>query len=397
MLESLRATIPASLPYEIILIDDCSTDGTQAWLKTLDDPRIKTLFNPRNLGYAKTNNAAIAIATGQILALLNNDLLFDTGWLEPMLTLLEDPVLNAGVVGNLQRRVRDGGLDHAGICVTPQGKIEHIQVLPDAQLAYAKVFAVTGACCLIRKADFDRAGGFDEAFVNGGEDVDLCLKVRQSGKGVYLATGSSVRHHVSLSRNRADPQNERNSRRLYSGWRKEIKAELARVWLPLLQQGEFTPAALATPHTLARVVAESVLRREEAYWARTLDGADVNANLAGRCSVQILAEAGFELSVQGLSSARNFYVCGYKTGQPPTEAIAITITVNGIQQQTFTLGAEPNFNVGIINPVVLPGLANCFKVTFQGDASKAVVITQLVLDDQILKGDGTLFPLRTST
>jgi hypothetical protein len=55
---------------------------------------------------------------------------------------------------------------------------------------------------------------------------------------------------------------------------------------------------------------------------------------------------------------------------------------------------------------VLPGVANCFKVTFrfvdadgqqQGDASKAVVVTQLVLDDQILKGDATLFPLRTST
>ncbi len=60
-----------------------------------------------------------------------------------------------------------------------------------------------------------------------------------------------------------------------------------------------------------------------------------------------------------------------------------------------TLGDAPNFNVGIIDPIVLPGLANCFKVTFRfvsvqgqdlGDASKAVVVTQLVLDDGVVVG-----------
>ena len=57
------------------------------------------------------------------------------------------------------------------------------------------------------------------------------------------------------------------------------------------------------------------------------------------------------------------------------------------------LGDAPNFNVGIIDPIVLPGLANCFKVTFRfvsaqgqdlGDASKAVVVTQLLLDDGVV-------------
>ncbi|MEI7535989.1 MAG: hypothetical protein WCJ76_02205 [Comamonadaceae bacterium] len=59
-----------------------------------------------------------------------------------------------------------------------------------------------------------------------------------------------------------------------------------------------------------------------------------------------------------------------------------------------SLQAEPNFNVDIILPIVLPGLANCFKVTFRfvtaqgqemGDASKAVVVAQLVLDDGVFK------------
>ena len=122
-----------------------------------------------------------------------------------------------------------------------------------------------------------------------------------------------------------------------------------------------------------------MLLRQEQRWARDLDGADPNANLAGRCRVTglqphwagtashpfVTASAArqsmgttppLELSVQGLSSARNFFVCGHKMGQPTAQAIAITISVNGIQQQTFTLG----------------------------DASKAVVVTQLVLDDGVV-------------
>ena len=142
-----------------------------------------------------------------------------------------------------------------------------------------------------------------------------------------------------------------------------------------------------------------MLLREEYRWARDLDGADPNANLAGRWRVTglqphwagtashafvtasrpfvtasrpfVTASAArqsmgttppLELSVQGLSSARNFFVCGHKMGQLPAQAIAITISVNGIQQQTFTLGDAQHFNVGIIDPIVLPGLANCFKV-----------------------------------
>ena len=131
MLESLRATIPAGLSHEIILIDDFSTDGTRAWLATLSDPHIKTLLNPHNLGFAKTNNRAASAATGEVLALLNNDLLFAPGWLEPMLCAQQSPTLNAGLVGNVQYRVADGKLDHAGVLLNPNAQFGHIQTLAD--------------------------------------------------------------------------------------------------------------------------------------------------------------------------------------------------------------------------------------------------------------------------
>lgn len=415
MVESLRASIPANLAHEIILVDDFSMDGTRDWLATLDDPAIKTLFNPRNMGYAMSNNLAVKVASGEILALLNNDLLLRPGWLEPMLAVLTDPACNAGLVGNLQFGMHDNNLDHAGVFVTPSGKIEHLREIPDARQGYRKVFAVTGACCLVWKDIFKEVGGFDEGYVNGGEDVDLCLALRQRGQNIYVAVGSIVRHHVSLSRDRENLQNERNSQRIYLKWRREIKNEVARQWVARLvgsavdkydgfPDGDLAPALRETPHALARVIAECVLRQEEAYWSRHLDGADPNADLAGRCAVRgvrfsgkedgYLLEGVAEVSLTGVTSLRNFFVCGRKSPDMPPRPVALTISVNGIQEKTFVLGAAPNINVGLIQPILLQGVANRFRVSAHfinpktgqrtGDAGKFVVITHFVVDDQMV-------------
>ena len=413
MLASLRATIPAGLAHEIILIDDFSTDGTRAWLATSSDPHIKTLLNPRNLGYAKTNNRAALVATGDVLALLNNDLLFEPGWLEPMLHTLLSPTLNAGVVGNMQTRVADGKLDHAGVQLNPNAQFGHIQTLDENAPIYTKVLAVTGACLLLYKADFDAQGGFDERFINGCEDIDLCFKLHAAGKAVYVANTSHIRHHVSLSRDVNTLHNERNSRHLFSRWRKLIKQELTAEWATLLQSGpqayaellsgQLCPEFVATPYTAARVIAEAMLLREEIHWARGLGEPDPNVDVAKRCTAHglsyMLNMNGYamtpntEFSFSGLCSARNFYLCGRTTVEQAKQPIVITITVNGIQAQTVTLTTGRNVNVGIIDPILLQGLANYFRVESHfvdeqgqslGDASAAIFITYIIIDDQIV-------------
>ncbi|MBX9704772.1 MAG: glycosyltransferase, partial [Gammaproteobacteria bacterium] len=258
MLCSLQATLGTDLDYEIIFVDDASSDGTQNWLQSLDDLRIRTVFNPANIGYAGSTNAGVRLAQGPLLGLLNNDLLFEPGWLEPMLALLFLPGFNTGLVGNVQYRVADGKLDHAGVCLNAQGQFVHIQQLADTRAGYIKASAVTGACMLLRKEDFDAQGGFDEHFINGCEDIDLCFKLRAAGKFIYVATGSRIRHHVSLSRQVNTLNNERNSRYLFARWRREIKCELSAIWAELLQagpasyagklSGQFTPSFLATSH-----------------------------------------------------------------------------------------------------------------------------------------------------
>ena len=280
MLSSLHDCMPGAVEYELIFVDDASSDGTPVWLKSLNDSRATYLTNDSNRGYAASNNAGVQVAKGDVLALLNNDLLLTPGWIEPMLAVLYSSAINAGLVGNVQYRVADGAVDHAGVALSPFGQLHHVRTIPQAPLV--KSFAVTGACMLLRRADFLAVGGFDEAYVNGCEDIDLCFKLQAANKKVYLAIDSRIHHHVSLSRKINTLRELQNSRLLFSRWRGKIKNELSRVWRDLLAAGPdayadwwpepIEPEYLSTPHALSRVMAETMLRREEAHWQQMLDG-----------------------------------------------------------------------------------------------------------------------------
>jgi O-antigen biosynthesis protein len=222
MLASLRATVPPGLAHEIIFVDDGSTDGTRSWLESLgSEPAIRVLLNERNLGYAAANNCAAALARGEFLVLLNNDLVLLPRWLEPMLSARAALGPRAGIVGNIQLDARTGAVDHAGIVINLQGKPEHARTLPTLPFRLFRPIrrtpAVTGACLLIARTLWQQLGGFDEAFVNGGEDVDLCYRARAAGRDTVVALRSVIRHHVSSSAGRK-LHDEENSYRLALKW-----------------------------------------------------------------------------------------------------------------------------------------------------------------------------------
>jgi GT2 family glycosyltransferase len=288
MLASLHATLPAGVTHEIILVDDGSTDGTREWAQTLPAPCV-VLLNERNLGYAKTNNRGAAVARGEFLALLNDDLVLLPGWLPPMLRALQRH-RRAGIVGNVQLDARSGAVDHAGIIVNLQGKPEHARTLPPAwSRALAPLRrrpAVTGACLLLRRSLWLQLGGFDEGFVNGGEDVDLCYRARAAGYETFVALNSIVRHHVSSSPGRKQ-RDEENSFRLLTRWRHEFLAEATRAWCrawlpsawarPVSHDFVFTTTALAhglglirTPPPEAVAALQAAQAREFERWQRIL-------------------------------------------------------------------------------------------------------------------------------
>ena len=412
MLYSLLESLPIELAHEVILVDDASTDGTRRWLASLVLPNVRVLLNDQNLGYAKTNNRGVAATQGELLCLVNNDLEFESGWLEPMLGALLSPTSKLGLVGNVQYRVADGSLDHAGVQLSDAGHFVHTQpdVLPDFGLQ--KVLAVTGACMLMRRTVFEQVGGLDERYLNGCEDIDLCYKLRQLGLDVAVSYESRIKHHVSLSRGQVSLQNERNSQMLFAKWRKEIKQDLAAVWLKMLQKGNGWDAAiipgalsddfLASPFTASRIIAESLLCRLETYWARTLGDGPLTPFEEIRVStrgVERMPGAPYYkisdavmIDVVGLSSARNVYVCGFKVAADEPREIAVSFEVNGIQTVVQRLAPEQDMNVGVINPLWLSGAPNRIKVSFAfvgadgvalGNACGAVCLTHVVVDDVI--------------
>ena len=211
MVASLQATLPADLKWELILIDDGSTDGTRDWLSTLRAP-IRPILNEQNLGFAGSNNRAARLATGEFLFFLNNDLVFLPGWFEPMLEGFQR-CENPGLVGNHQLVHATGRLDHRGVRFDPLFRPYNDGGWAPwrARQPYSRYRAVTAACCAIRRTVFLEHGGFDEAFRNGYEDVDLCLRLERLGYRNYVANRSVVRHRVSSSPERftAESQNLR--------------------------------------------------------------------------------------------------------------------------------------------------------------------------------------------
>lgn len=266
MLASLQATLPADLPHEIIFVDDGSTDGTRAWLATLTAPPFRVLLNDRNLGYAAANNRAAALARGEFLALLNNDLILTPRWLEPLLAahaLLGST--RAGLIGNVQLDARSGAIDHAGIVINVQGKPVHLRTLPPRAARFTRTLwtppALTGACLLVSRPLWTQLGGFDEAFVNGGEDIDLCFRARAAGRTNAVALDSVIRHHVSSSPGRK-ARDEQNSHRLALKWRHDFIAAAehgTRTWCR-----EYLAHALAWPRSAEYRLALDAL----AYLAR---------------------------------------------------------------------------------------------------------------------------------
>lgn len=224
-LESLQRTVDIA-HHEVIIVDDRSTDGMREYLAGLPQPPFRIIRNDARRGYAANNNAAAAIATGELLCLLNNDLVLQPGWLAPMVCAFE-LFPNAGLVGNVQRNPRTGRYDHMGFVFDDSGRPwhfgKHFSFRP--YRGYTEWRAVTAACCLVKKSVFLDVGGFDEQYINGSEDVDLCLRLGRAGFRHYVANGSVVLHHVSSTEGRHE-FNERNEQRLLARWQAEVQRSL---------------------------------------------------------------------------------------------------------------------------------------------------------------------------
>lgn len=219
---SFFATVD-KIDYELILVDDFSSDGTAEYLAALAHGKVRIYTNPERSGYAKSVNRGAKLARGQLLGLLNNDLILLPGWLEPMLGVYRKH-LRIGAVGNIQKDIRTKSIDHAGVVFDLVGLPDHYGknypfIFP---FRYREFAAVTGACMMIRRRLFLEQGGFDERYYNGCEDIDLCLRLGKKGYRHVVAGKSAVLHHVSASPGRRARDKENNQLLLIT-WGRELR------------------------------------------------------------------------------------------------------------------------------------------------------------------------------
>lgn len=169
------------IPYQLILVDNGSTDGTREFLQHV---KATVIANATNLGCAKAWNQGVRAATGTVIGILNNDIVVTPAWLTGLLTFMEQ-----GGHGIVSPAAREGRLDY------------------DLD-AYAREFTrscagatrseMYGACMVIHRRVFDRIGLFDEGFQYGGcEDIDFLWRTRAAGFSA-ATTGSVLIHHFSM-------------------------------------------------------------------------------------------------------------------------------------------------------------------------------------------------------
>ena len=204
-LESIKVSLKNVIEYEIIIVDDGSTDGTHEFLSGLSKANYHVLLNQNKGNFAINNNRAAKMAQGDILCLLNNDTELPNGWLQPMVEGFER-YPDAGFIGNVQKIPATNRYDHFGVAfppwLTPIHYGQHLKQRPRFDGPYSRWAAVTAACVLIKKEVFFSVGGFDESYVNGCEDMDLCIRLHKKGHWHYVAHDSEIFHHKGASPNR---------------------------------------------------------------------------------------------------------------------------------------------------------------------------------------------------
>lgn len=156
----------------------------------------------RNGGYARANNVGAALARGDVLALLNSDVIpTEPGWLEALLARLNGR-RRVGAVGP-KLLFEDGSIQHAGMYFSKDhygrwlNQHFHKGMPRDYERACEErlVPAVTGACLVTPRAVFEAVGGFTEDYVVGDyEDSDLCLKITMTDRKIAYAPDVELYH-----------------------------------------------------------------------------------------------------------------------------------------------------------------------------------------------------------
>src|SRR4051794_15192174 len=192
---------------ELVLVDNGSPDDTPELLRSWED-RATVILLDENRNYAGGNNVGARAATGDVLVLLNNDTEVFPGVLDALAAQALDPGV---AIAGCRLLYPDRTIQHGGCAWwrAPDGVVRPFHLfrheagdLPAACATFDCDF-VTAACIAVRREMFFELGGFDQSYVNGWEDVDLCVRARLTGQRVVYRGDIAVIHREKVTRTAA--------------------------------------------------------------------------------------------------------------------------------------------------------------------------------------------------
>ncbi|NLB90407.1 MAG: glycosyltransferase [Clostridiales bacterium] len=273
-----------TLPYELIVVDNHSSDGSLAFIKAWQGRvKVSCIENQSNLSFSAANNQGAKAAKGAYLVFLNNDIEVTQGWLEALLSVAEKK--GTGAVGGTliypdipKGSINEGKsylLQHTGIDFRPDvvegrpflrpynmenGK-QPFSSIDSKDVRPIKRLAVTAAMMMVKKELFEKVAGFDEGYLYGYEDVDLCLKLHRLGYSNYYCPTAMAFHYEfgtqNTSTNKAVVKRRKQNMALFEKkWQKYLEKERLHFALRQLPTRTYSPTIAfavsdSNPNTMA--------------------------------------------------------------------------------------------------------------------------------------------------
>jgi GT2 family glycosyltransferase len=199
----LPSVVNHSQTAQIVVADNASTDDSVIFLKK-NYPAIRIIQNTTNVGFAKGYNDALSKVDADYFVLLNSDIEVTTGWIKPVIDMMEADHSIAACQPKLlsfQHREKfeyagaaGGFIDKFGYPFC-RGRLFQTTETDAGQYDDSReIFWATGACLFVRSDVYRRLGGLDERFFAHMEEIDFCWRAKNEGLKIMVCPDSKVFH-----------------------------------------------------------------------------------------------------------------------------------------------------------------------------------------------------------